>query len=383
MNVHQQIVFTRPCLTGTELTAIADAIAIGRLSGDGEYTHRCSEWLTSHTGCSRAFLTTSGTAALEMAALLLSLEPGDEIIMPSFTFSSTANAVVMQRSVPVFVDVRRDTLNIDDELLEEAVTPRTKAIMPVHYAGVSCEMDSINRIAEKYGLGVIEDAAQGILASYKGKPLGTLGDLSALSFHETKNVVAGEAGALLVNDERYAGRAEIIREKGTNRSQFLRGEIDKYTWYDIGSSFLPNELTAAFLYSQLCAAEAITASRLVLWNRYHHLLEGMEEKGFLTRPTVPDHCLHNAHIYYVVLASHLDRNKVIRSMRSQGVIAASHYVPLHSSPAGLRFGRVASTMGITDFVSSQIVRLPLWIGLTGSDQERVLDALRHAVREVE
>jgi len=357
------IPFNKPYMTGQELVNITHAHANGHLSGDGPFTKQCNAWLTGRTGASSSLLTHSCTAALEMAALLLDLVPGDEVIMPSYTFVSTSNAFVLRGAVPVFVDIRADTLNIDEALIEAAITPRTKAICVVHYAGVSCEMDAILAIAARHDLAVVEDAAQGIMSSYKGRPLGTLGDLGALSFHETKNIISGEGGALLCRDTTHAERAEIIREKGTNRSRFFRGQVDKYTWVDVGSSFLPGEITAAFLSAQMDAAEDITERRLAIWNRYHAWAEAHETAGLLTRPTIPAHCTHNAHMYYMLLPSLEIRTRFIQDLRERGVQAVFHYIPLHSSPAGLAHGRTGSDMSVTDDISQRLVRMPLWIGV--------------------
>jgi dTDP-4-amino-4,6-dideoxygalactose transaminase len=360
-------------MTGRELDYIAEAHARGHLSGDGVFTKRCHAWLEQTMGTRRALLTHSCTAALEMSALLLDLAPGDEVIMPSFTFVSTANAVVLRGAVPVFVDIRPDTLNIDEALIEAAITPKTRAIFVVHYAGVGCEMDAIGAIAARHGLAVVEDAAQGVLSTYRGKPLGAIGALGALSFHETKNVISGEGGALLVNDARFVERAEIIREKGTNRSQFFRGQVDKYTWVDVGSSYLPSEIIAAFLAAQLEDAERITAERLALWNRYHAALEPYEARGLLRRPIVPAHCTHNAHMYYVLLHDLETRTRFIAMLREAGVHPVFHYVPLHSAPAGRRYGRASGELHVTDRVSDSLVRLPLW--LPSLDESRVLAAV--------
>ncbi|MGH8061445.1 MAG: dTDP-4-amino-4,6-dideoxygalactose transaminase [Pseudoxanthomonas sp.] len=357
------IPFNKPYMTGRELSCIAQAHANGHLSGDGQFTKYCNAWLEKNTGAYRALLTTSCTAALEMAALLLELEPGDEVIMPSFTFVSTANAFVLRGAVPVFVDIRADTLNIDDARIEAAITPRTRAICVVHYAGVACEMDEIMRIARQHGLAVVEDAAQAIMSTYKGASLGVIGDLGALSFHETKNIIAGEGGALLCRDERYVERAEIIREKGTNRSRFFRGQVDKYTWVDQGSSYLPGEISAAFLSAQMEAATELTARRLSLWDRYHAWALGHEQDGLLRRPTVPAHCGHNAHMYYLLLPSAQHRSAFIERMKAAGIHVVFHYVPLHSSPAGLKYGRVADELPLTDDLSARLVRMPLWLGV--------------------
>ena len=357
------IPFNQPYMTGQELDLIAQAHANGHLSGDGPFTRRCHTWLEANTGASKALLTHSCTAALEMSALLLDLEPGDEVIMPSYTFVSTANAFVLRGAVPVFVDIREDTLNIDERLIEGAITPRTKAICVVHYAGVGCDMDAIVDIARSHGIKVVEDAAQAIMSRYKGRPLGALGDLGALSFHETKNIISGEGGALLCRDPEMGERAEIVREKGTNRSRFFRGQVDKYTWVDIGSSFLPGEVTAAFLAAQTDAAEEITKRRLALWDRYHAWAASHEADGVLRRPIVPAHCEHNAHMYYLLLPSLQARSAFITGMKERGVGTVFHYIPLHSSPAGVRYGKTHGQLPMTDTVSERLVRMPLWIGL--------------------
>lgn len=357
------IPFNKPYMTGKELWYIAQAHAQGHLAGDGKFTKNCSQWLVQRTGVEKALLTHSCTAALEMAALLANLGPGDEVIMPSYTFVSTANAFVLRGAVPVFVDIRPDTLNIDENLIEAAITPKTRAIVPVHYAGVACEMDTIMDIARRHDLIVIEDAAQGIMSTYKGRPLGSTGHMSCLSFHETKNIISGEGGALLINDLDFVQRAEIIREKGTNRSQFFRGQVDKYTWCDIGSSFLPGELISAFLWAQMEAADEITQNRLSLWNTYHHAFSSLEREGVLRRPVVPEKCQHNAHMYYLILSDLASRTEFIERMKSHDVGTVFHYVPLHSAPAGKKFGRCSGAMNVTEEYSSRLVRLPLWIGL--------------------
>lgn len=356
-----------------ELSYVAQAQANGHLSGDGPYTRQCHSWLERRAGGGKALLTHSCTAALEMAAILAEVEPGDEVILPSYTFVSTANAFVLRGAVPVFVDIRADTLNLDERLVAAAITERTRAVVPVHYAGVSCEMNVILEAAVRHRLLVIEDAAQGIMASYRGRPLGSLGHLGAFSFHETKNLIAGEGGALLVNDPAMAARAEIIREKGTNRSQFFRGQVDKYTWVDIGSSFLPGEMVAAFLAAQLEQAETITERRLSLWNRYHAAFEDLESKGRLRRPIIPGDCTHNAHMYYLLLADLEQRTAFIEHMKAREIQCVFHYVPLHSSPRGREVGRTHGTLAITDSVADRLVRLPLWIGLD-EQLDRVVDA---------
>lgn len=375
-----RITFNRPYMTGDELDMIAGAHASGHLSGDGDYTRRCHAWLEQHAGCHKALLTHSCTAALEMAALLLDLQPGDEVIMPSFTFVSTANAFVLRGAVPVFVDIRPDTLNLDEQQTEAAITDRTRAICPVHYAGVGCEMDTINRIAEQHGLAVVEDAAQGILSTWRGKPLGSLGRFGALSFHETKNVISGEGGALLINHPEDAARAEIIREKGTNRSQFFRGEVDKYTWVDVGSSWLPSEIVAAFLAAQLDQAQAITERRLALWQQYHDWAQSHERAGRLRRPVIPDHCQHNAHMYYLLLPDLAARTRFIAHMKARDIHPVFHYIPLHSSPAGQRYGRAHGELAVTNDSSERLVRMPLWLGLE-EHMERVLEAADAALSD--
>lgn len=357
------IKFNQPYMTGRELWLISQAHAAGHLSGDGRFTRQCHEWLERETGCRKALLTHSCTAALEMSALLLDLAPGDEVIMPSFTFVSTANAFVLRGAVPVFVDIRPDTLNLDESLVEAAITPRTKAICVVHYAGVACEMDAVMAIAARHGLAVVEDAAQAIFSTYRDRPLGSIGAFGALSFHETKNVISGEGGALLVNDDRYVERAEVIREKGTNRSKFFRGQVDKYTWVDVGSSYLPGEIVAAFLAAQFEEAGSITRRRLDIWDRYHAWAAPHEASGKVRRPIVPAHCRHNAHMYYLLLPSLEARQSFIATLRERGIGAVFHYIPLHSSPAGQRHGRADGALPVTDDASDRLVRLPLWVGI--------------------
>ncbi len=374
-----KIPFNKPFVGGKELWNIAQAHARGQLAGDGNFTKKCQTWLEERTGCHKALLTHSCTAALEMTALLLDIQPGDEIIMPSYTFVSTANAFVLRGGIPVFVDIRKNTLNLDERLIESAITSRTKAIVPVHYAGVACEMDTIMGIAKQHGLSVIEDAAQGIMSTYKGQALGSIGNLGTYSFHETKNVISGEGGTLLVNDADIIKRAEIIREKGTDRSRFIRGEIDKYTWQEIGSSFLPGELVAAFLWAQLEEADRITNERLTIWQYYHELLEPVEATGILRRPIVPDECGHNAHMYYVLLAPEICRQKVLDEFHRNNILSIFHYVPLHSSPAGKRYGITHGDLQITTQQSERLIRLPLWVGLSYEQQVHVVEVLRKAV----
>ncbi len=354
------IPFNKPAVAGRELEYIADAFAKGHFSGDGEYTKRCHVLLQQMSGSPKALLTHSCTAALEMAAILSEVEPGDEVILPSFTFVSTANAFVLRGAVPVFVDIRKDTLNLDERLIEAAITPRTRAIVPVHYAGVACEMDAIKAIATRHNLLVIEDAAQAVGSKYQGRPLGSIGELAALSFHETKNVISGEGGALLINDLHFAERAEIIREKGTNRSAFFRGQVDKYTWVDIGSSYLPSEVVAAFLCAQLEQVEQLNARRHALWQQYHERLQPLEERGLLRRPIVPANCEHNAHLYYVLLPTLAQRTAFIADLKARGIGAVFHYIPLHSTPAGRKYSRAVGDLPVSDAAGERLVRLPLW-----------------------
>ena len=355
--------FNKPYMTGKELWYIAQAHAKGHLAGDGGYTRHCHAWLEEHIGTHRALLTHSCTAALEMAAILADIQPGDEVIMPSYTFVSTANAFVIRGGVPVFVDIRPDTLNIDETLIEAAITDKTKAIVPVHYAGVGCEMDAIMALARKYGLLVIEDAAQGVMATYKGRPLGSIGHLGTLSFHETKNLISGEGGALLVNDPELAERAEIVREKGTNRSQFFRGQVDKYTWVDIGSSYLPGEILAAFLWAQMEEAETITRRRLDLWNTYHRWFVDLEATGKVRRPIIPSYCGQNAHMYYLLLPSLEQRTAFIERLRQEDIHPVFHYVPLDRAPMGQRVARAHGELNHTHDLADRLVRLPLWLGM--------------------
>ena len=374
------IPFNKPYLTGRELGYIAEAHAAGHLAGNGQFSKRCSAWLEDRIGSEKALLTHSCTAALEMAAILSDVGPGDEVIMPSFTFVSTANAFVLRGARPVFVDIRPDTLNIDEALIEAAVTERTRAIVAVHYGGVACDMDGIVETARRHDLVVIEDAAQGFLARYRSRPLGSIGHLAALSFHETKNVISGEGGALLINDDRFRARAEIIWEKGTNRSQFLRGEVSKYTWLDLGSSFLPGELTAAFLWAQLESAHEMTDARLRLWDRYACECAALEQVG-VRCPIVPDYASHNAHLFYLLLPSATPRADVLADLNTRGVNAIFHYVPLHDSAAGRRYGRVSGPMEVTTDLSSRLIRLPLWVGLKSSDIEFVVASVTESLMQ--
>jgi dTDP-4-amino-4,6-dideoxygalactose transaminase len=370
----QMVPFNRPHLTGREFDYIRQAVAAGQLAGNGQFTRQCQEYLEARLGARRVLLTHSCTAALEMAALLLDIRPGDEVIMPSFTFVSTGNAFVLRGAVPVFVDIRPDTLNIDERLLEAAITPRTRAIVVVHYAGVACELDAILDLARRRGLRLVEDAAQAVGSTYKGRPLGSFGDLGAISFHETKNVISGEGGALIINDDEFTERAEILWEKGTNRSRFLRGQVDKYTWIDAGSSFLPGELTAAFLWAQLEHLDEITEERLALWTRYYDASQSLVPLG-VTLPRVPADRTQNAHMFWLLIPPGVAQADVLAEMNRRNVNAIFHYVPLHSAPAGIRYGRIGSTMAVTDDHSGRLVRLPLWVGMGGDTPRLVVDEL--------
>jgi dTDP-4-amino-4,6-dideoxygalactose transaminase len=372
------IPFNRAFLTGDELDLIRDAYLANQLAGDGKYTRLCQGWLEKRIGSAKALLTHSCTGALEMAALLADVGPGDEVILPSYTFVSTANAFVLRGAVPVFVDIRPDTLNLDERLIEQAITKRTKVIVPVHYAGVGCAMEEIMKIARKRKLVVIEDAAQGVEATCGDRPLGGIGDLGALSFHETKNIVSGEGGALLVNDERFVDRAQVLWQKGTNRQKFLKGMVDKYTWVDIGSSFLPSELTAAFLWAQMREAETITKVRLGLWQSYYEAFEDLEKAGLARRPAPAPGTRHNAHMFYLLVEPER-REKMLSFFKSLGIGAHFHYVPLHSSPAGRKYGRASGKLAVTDRVAASLIRLPLWAGLSAPDQQRVIEGVRECL----
>ncbi|MCI8391785.1 MAG: dTDP-4-amino-4,6-dideoxygalactose transaminase [Roseburia sp.] len=371
-----KIPFNRPPYLGTELGHISTAIHSHKICGDGAFTKKCSDWLEASTGCGKALLTTSGTSALEMAAILADIKEGDEVIMPSFTFVSTANAFVIRGSRIVFIDIRPDTMNIDERQIEAAITEHTKAIVPVHYAGVSCEMDTIMNLAETYRLQVIEDAAQAITSRYKGRPLGTLGNFGCLSFHETKNVSMGEGGAIFLRDSKNFERAEIIREKGTDRSKFFRGEIDKYTWADIGSSYLPSELNAAYLLGQLESIDLIIKDRMKSWNIYMQELAPLAQKGRIEVPHIPDECEHNAHIFYIKVKDIHERTALISSLKEKGISAVFHYIPLHSSPAGCRYGRFCGDDIYTTKESERLVRLPLYYNM-GDAVYEVSDAVRN------
>ena len=367
------IPFNRPPLVGGELEYIRQAVVENRqISGDGPFTKRCNNWIEEHFGAQKALLTTSGTTALEMAAILCEVGPGDEVILPSYTFTTTATSFSNRGAKLVFVDVRPDTMNIDETLIEQAITPKTKVLIPVHYAGVACEMDTIMDIAKRHELLVVEDAAQGVMSTYKGRALGTIGDFGCYSFHETKNYSMGEGGALVINNPAFNDRAEIIREKGTNRSRFFRGQVDKYTWVDEGSSYLPSEMNAAYLWAQLEAAEQINESRLQTWHVYYDAFKPLAESGRIDLPHVPESCIHNAHMFYIKCRDLADRTAFIQHMREKQVSCVFHYVPLHSSPAGMRFGRLHGEDRFTSSEGDRLVRLPLFYGMTEEERDFVI-----------
>lgn len=369
------IPFNKPCFVGNELDYIAKAIENGHVSGDGKFTKRCHEFFEGQLGVAKAFLTTSCTHALEMAALLLDIKAGDEVIVPSFTFVSTINAFMLRGAHPVFIDIRRDTLNMDESQLEGLITPRTKAILPVHYAGIGCEMDAIMAIADENGIAVVEDNAHGLFGKYRGKYLGTFGCMATQSFHETKNFICGEGGALLINDNRYIERAEIIWEKGTNRSRFFRGQIDKYTWVDIGSSYLPSDMLAGFLYAQLEAREQIQEKRRCIWEHYKtHLAEWAEGRG-VKLPTVPEHCEQPYHMFYMVMPSYKDRQALIGHLKNKGIHAVFHYMPLHLSEMGARSGDQTGACPVTEDISDRLVRLPFYNELNEAELESIVKAI--------
>ena len=373
------IQFNVPPYTGKELDYIKEAIGNRKLCGDGEFTKKCNKWIEEKTGTAKALLTTSCTHATEMAAILCDIKPGDEVIMPSYTFVSTADAFVLRGAKAVFVDIRPDTLNINEKLIENAITEKTKAIVPVHYAGVSCEMDEILSIAQKYNLKVIEDAAQGVMSYYKGQALGAIGDFGCYSFHETKNLSMGEGGALLIKDPSMIEQAEIVREKGTNRSKFFRGQIDKYTWIDAGSSYLPSEMNAAYLWAQMEMAQEVYNDRMNSWNTYYQGLENLQKRGLLELPTVPEHCIHNAHMFYVKTKDLEERTRLIKFLKENDINAVFHYVPLHSAPAGVKYGEFRGEDVYTTKESERLTRLPLYYGL-GENAEIVIDAIQKFYR---
>ena len=368
--------FNVPPFVGKEIQYINEAIASHKICGDGAFTKKCHAWLEERFQAGKMLLTTSGSSALDMAALLCDIQPGDEVILPSFTFSSTANSFAIYGAKLVFVDVRPDTMNIDETLIEAAITDKTKVIVPVHYAGVACEMDTIMDIARRHGLLVVEDAAQGVMSTYKGKALGTIGDVGCYSFHETKNYSMGEGGAVSVNNPDMIERSEILREKGTNRAKFFRGQVDKYNWVDIGDSFLPSDLNAAYLYAQLEVADEINNNRLHSWNEYNEAFKPLEEQGLVSLPVVPEDCVHNAHMYYLKCRSLEERTAFINFLKERGVMAVFHYVPLHSAPAGLRFGRFHGEDRYTTADSDRLVRLPMYYGLSDEDRNTVIKAVK-------
>ncbi len=369
--------FNIPPYVGTEINYIKEAIENKKLCGDGPFTKKCSEWIKEEFKVNQVFLTTSCTHALEMAALLADIKEGDEVIMPSYTFVSTADAFVQRGAVIVFVDIRPDTLNIDETLIEDAITPRTKAIVPVHYAGVSCEMDTILDIARRYHLKVIEDAAQGFGSTYKGIPLGTIGDFGCYSFHETKNLSMGEGGAILFQDKSYQEKAEILREKGTNRSKFFRGQIDKYTWMDYGSSYLPSDMNAAYLWAQLENAEKIQSDRMASFYYYNEHLRPLAEQGYFEQPVIPEYAEHNAHMYYIKLPDLESRSRFISYLKEKEILSVFHYVPLHTSPAGKKYGRFHGTDRYTTKESERLVRLPMYYGLSEDTKEYIVKSIFH------
>ncbi|PPK51364.1 dTDP-4-amino-4,6-dideoxygalactose transaminase [Marinobacter persicus] len=371
------IPFNRPPCTGDEEQYIKQALKNNKLSGDGPFGKKCQEWFETNLPSKKTLLTPSCTAALELAAVLIDVQPGDEVIMPSYTFVSTANAFVLRGARIVFVDIRPDTMNIDEKLIEAAVTPRTRAIVPVHYAGVACEMDTIMAIAERHNLCVIEDAAQGMMATYKGGALGTFGQISAYSFHETKNFTSGgEGGLLIINDEQYVQRAEIIREKGTNRSQFFRGMVDKYSWVDMGSSYLPSELQAAYLWGQLEWADTITQNRLSIWESYYSALNGLAQRERIEVPTIPAECQHNGHMFYIKVKDIAERTALLEHLKADGIYAVFHYIPLHTSPAGLRFSRFHGDDEYTTRESERLIRLPMWFGMEKETVNYIVNSVK-------
>ena len=374
-----KIVFNKPYSSITEIENIIHSIKSGKISGDGYYTELCNKWFLKEIN-RKILLTHSCTSAIEMMALLLDLQEGDEIIMPSYTFVSTANAFVLRGAKPVFVDIRPDTLNIDENLVEKAITAKTKAIVAVHYAGVGCEMDTLKQIAKKHNLYLLEDAAQGFGSKYNGNPLGTIGDLGTYSFHETKNIISGEGGCLIINNEKFSQRAEIIREKGTNRSKFFRGEIDKYTWVDKGSSYLPSDIIAAFLYGQLENEKEITSKRIDIWNKYNNFFDVFEQRGYIKRPHIPKNCTHNAHMYYILFSNFEERSTFIEYLKQNDIYTVFHYIPLHSSPAGIKFASIGSKMDVTNNISDTLVRMPLFYELTDKKLSKIFETVENFFR---
>jgi len=374
--------FNVPAHTDETITNILEVFKEKHASGDGKFTKLCNKWIEDNFKCQKALLVHSGTAALELAAIMCNLEQGDEVIMPSYTFVSTANAFVLRGAKPVFVDIRPDTLNLDEKLIEEAITPKTKVIAPVHYAGIGCEMDKIMEIAKKHKLLVVEDAAQAFGGKYKGKQLGTIGDFGCFSFHETKNIMSGEGGALVTNNPEYAERAEIIREKGTNRSKFFRGQVDKYTWVDVGSSYLPSDVIAAYLYSILNISDDIQAKRLKVWETYNEEFEEFEKKGVIRRPIIPENCTNNGHMFYMLFNDLDTRTRFISYLKENGVLSVFHYIPLHSAPAGIKYGRFVGDMKVTNKVSDTLVRLPMFYDITDEELGKVVDLSKNFLRSL-
>ena len=372
----EKIRFNVPPFTGREYENVRQAVENQKICGDGEFTKKASRWFEEKTGTAKCLMTTSCTHATELAAILADIKPGDEIIMPSYTFVSTANAFVLRGGVPVFVDIRPDTMNIDEKQIEAAITEKTKAIVPVHYAGVACEMDTIMDIAKRHNLLVIEDAAQGVMASYKGKALGSIGDYGCYSFHETKNYSMGEGGALLIRDREHVERAEIIREKGTDRIKYFRGQVDKYRWQEFGSSYLPSELNVAYLYAQLEMADQINEARLARWNEYYKLLTPLAQAGRIELPVVPEGCVHNAHMFYIKTADEHERQELINYLKERDILAVYHYVPLHSAPAGIKYGRFNGEDVYTTKESERLLRLPMYYGLTAEETAFVADQVK-------
>lgn len=375
--------FNIPPFTGKELVYMRQAVENKKICGDGKFTKKCNKWMEERFSAQKVLLTTSGTTALEMATILCGLNEGDEVILPSYTFSSTATSIVLTGAKLVFVDIRPDTMNIDETKIEDAITHKTKAIMVVHYAGVACEMDAIMSIAKKYSLKVIEDAAQGVMSLYKGRPLGTIGDFGCYSFHETKNYSMGEGGALVINNPKYNEKAEILREKGTNRARFFRGQVDKYTWVDYGSSYLPSDLNAAYLYAQIENADEINNNRLNIWNTYNEAFKELEERGLVELPVIPEGCEHNAHMYYLKLKNLHERTTFINYLRENGIQSTFHYIPLHSAPAGLKFGEFVGEDVYTTKESERLTRLPLYYGLSKDDVKKVIQVVTAFFEEMD
>ena len=370
------IPFTKASITNIEKEYIIEALTNNKICGDGKFTKKCNEWFKENCGISKFLLTTSGTHSLELASLLAELKEGDEVLVPSYTFVSTADAILLRGATPVFIDIDKKTFNMDINLIEEKITPKTKAIFPVHYAGVACDMDKILEIAKKHNLIVIEDAAQGVLAYYKDKPLGTIGDYGCYSFHETKNYIMGEGGAIIVKDNNKFEEAEIVREKGTNRSQFIRGDVDKYTWHKVGSSYLPSDILATLLYGQLTRANEIMEKRMAIWNNYNNELEELEKQGKLIRPYIPEYSKHNAHMYYIVLPTKEIRNKLMDKLKENGIGATFHYIPLHTSPMGIKLGCKEGDLPVTEEYSGRLLRLPLFADMTIEESNYVCDMIR-------